>query len=357
MFEDLENQRSGHNIVDNFERVNIDNGHSSSSPRWVLMNTVARDYKNLRREDIDNITKEIVSSYKSQEIRLGDKTLYSSYPELADSIEQNINTISVADRIERNNNNTSIQEEYFRWIEESRIVIKELNDGLVEQKELERRDDFLKDLKQRETELLVCLGLYSSSNSKYAQEKYAELSRKLYKLREVRNVVHATTSNKKIGYENPEKEKKRVEKYITPLSVIRKAKKDAAEEWSSWIEINRNLAVLKNPDILHQDTALLSGRRSKNFDREVENYWRLLVYEINAGKYDSYAEKMVMENRGKTKADIIRSISWLRGIKSEAEKRKEMDDRINKIKDRMKRIMFDRERYMLLNEDEENYKY
>lgn len=97
--------------------------------------------------------------------------------------------------IEHINSETSSSQEYFRWLDETSEILKNMNDGFVTEADLKDRNEFLEFSGQREAELMVCLGLLQHSKSPQAQEEFKKLHYKLTKLREMRSAIKNKTRN------------------------------------------------------------------------------------------------------------------------------------------------------------------
>lgn len=99
-----------------------------------------------------------------------------------------------ANSIENLNSETSSVEEFFRWLSETTTILKHMNDGYVTEEDAKERQSFLDFTDQRESELMVCLGLYQSCRSPQAEERAKFIRYKLQKLREMRMSIQAYTS-------------------------------------------------------------------------------------------------------------------------------------------------------------------
>ena len=97
--------------------------------------------------------------------------------------------------IENVNSETSSSQEYFRWLNETSEILKNMNDGYVSDKDLSERNSFLEITHQREAELMVCLGLLANCRNPKAQEEYKKLHYKLTRLREMRASIKERTRN------------------------------------------------------------------------------------------------------------------------------------------------------------------
>lgn len=118
----------------------------------------------------------------------------------------------IAHSIENINCETSSSQEYFRWLDDTSDIIKNMNDGYVSEADLQERNDFLNMSHQREAELLVCLSLYANSNNPMAAEQARVIRYKLTKLREMRSAIETTTRDK-ADQDIPEEEYRRAIPY------------------------------------------------------------------------------------------------------------------------------------------------
>ncbi len=79
--------------------------------------------------------------------------------------------------------------EYFDWLEETTTILRNMNDGYVTQEDAVEKQTFLRNTEERETELFLCLSLYDSCFSSYAERKAESVRYKLQKLREMRTAI------------------------------------------------------------------------------------------------------------------------------------------------------------------------
>ena len=101
----------------------------------------------------------------------------------------------LAESLELLNSETYSQQEYFDWFAETDKIMKDMNDGDVTEVDLKNRNKWIDDSFTREAEMMTCMGLYKSSASKDAQQKYADIYNKLIKMRQLRSGIRETTQN------------------------------------------------------------------------------------------------------------------------------------------------------------------
>lgn len=118
---------------------------------------------------------------------------------------------SIATSLENTDSGIGTHNEYLEWIDETKEILYNMNDGEITDKDINQREGFVKDSFNREAELMVCIGLYEKSASPEAKQKAAELKYKLLKLREMRSIITQYTKSKtfaKVEQERQEEEKK-----------------------------------------------------------------------------------------------------------------------------------------------------
>lgn len=107
----------------------------------------------------------------------------------------------VASSIQNIESETNPQYEYFDWISEGLQIISEMTHDGVTPEEFERRQVFLDDLDQRETEIKTCIYLYQQTArgtgdlARKSREKLEFLQNKWTKLLEIRSAVKNSTQN------------------------------------------------------------------------------------------------------------------------------------------------------------------
>ena len=180
----------------------------------IIKRALLSTYKDLNEKALRRTTRETVFAPQDRQIKIGGRKISASdlRYEVADTIEKlgnskNVSEIQenvshaedlqsmLAQSMESINSETSSSQEYFRWLDETTDILKNMNDGFVTEEDLEKRNEFLDFSHQREAELLVCLGLYQSSKNPEAQEKAKQIRYKLTKLREMRSAIENRTRN------------------------------------------------------------------------------------------------------------------------------------------------------------------
>jgi hypothetical protein len=223
MSETNDRQENFRHRIGKWNAVSVAGTESSVTPQTVIEREVAAMHPGIPSEEMSRIAREIILNDSAAAAKIGPQAEnYDRYTvKLAESIENNSSerylrqnlerrpagpvaedaSVGIADTIEAINAGIAPRAEYFLWIEEGAEVIKCMNDGFVSAEDLDMRNNLLTQFGQREIELMVCLNLYRSSPALTAnpavQEKYREMSQKLYKLREIRSAILTTTKNHK----------------------------------------------------------------------------------------------------------------------------------------------------------------
>ena len=165
----------------------------------IIKRALLATYNNLNERALRQATRETIFAPSNRPVKIGGRKVLASdlRYEVANTIEnlssgksvehaQDLQSM-IAQSIENINSETSSSQEYFRWLDETTDILKNMNDGFVTDDDLAKRNEFLDFSHQREAELLVCLGLYQSSKNPEAQEKAKMIRYKLIKLREMRS--------------------------------------------------------------------------------------------------------------------------------------------------------------------------
>lgn len=175
----------------------------------IVRNALKQTYKKLDDKALEQTTRETLLAPRDRVIDVGGKQMTAS--DLRHQLAQKIENIGsggenvaeahdfqmmVAHSIETINSETSSSQEYFRWLDDASEIIKNMNDGFVSEADLDERNAFIDMSHQRETELLVCLSLYSNSNNPQAAQKAEQIRYKLKKLREMRSAIENSTKDK-----------------------------------------------------------------------------------------------------------------------------------------------------------------
>lgn len=174
----------------------------------IVRNALKKTYKKLDDKSLEQATRETLLAPKDRMVQVGGKLISAS--DLRHQVAQKIENLGsdgknieeandfqmmVASSIETINSETSSSQEYFRWLDDASEIIKNMNDGFVSEADLNERNAFIDMSHQRETELLVCLSLYSNSNNPQAAQKAEQIRYKLKKLREMRSAIENSTKN------------------------------------------------------------------------------------------------------------------------------------------------------------------
>lgn len=160
----------------------------------ILKETVQKKYPTLNIARVGSLVREVIYAPKSRMINVEDGKLSAS--DLRLMLAQTLEFDAMfAKSIETLNSETSSSQEYFRWLGDTTTILKHMNDGYVTTEDLKERNNFLDFTYQRETELMVCLGLYQGCKSKEAEERAKFIRYKLQKLREMRASIEFLTKS------------------------------------------------------------------------------------------------------------------------------------------------------------------
>ncbi len=174
----------------------------------IIKRSLRSTYDHLDEKLSRQVVRETIFAPHSRKIDIGGQKISASdlRYQVANTIEnlgsgktlEQVNDLQmmIAHSIETINSETSSSQEYFRWLDDTTDILKHMNDGFVSQEDLNERNEFLDMSNQREAELMVCLGLYQSSQHPEAEEKAKLIRFKLQKLREMRSAIENRTRNK-----------------------------------------------------------------------------------------------------------------------------------------------------------------
>lgn len=337
--------------IQNLKMLQIDNLNAMDSSQRIIMSAIANS-NNFSFQEKQQIAKDAVLTPKGGTVKVNDKEIPV----------EDLQFI-LANSIELINSETGSANEYYRWIEDGHGIIRKMNDGFVEEYELKERNDFLDSLGQRETELMVCLGLYSNSNTPDAKAKYAELYNKLQKLREIKSAIQVTTkdkADKKIEQKTTQEEYKKALEYWVNFNEIQRAmdEKDTKKQEAAWKKLINRLQK-ENAGLLSIG-ALAAGKNvyspNEKFNKEIADYWRGMQEEALHGTSKTPSEYLILSRNDKrSNRDIAEHIKKLSGIKSidqQLAERAEYREKQREILGRIKANGFDRERFMRLYDRE-----
>lgn len=160
----------------------------------TLQKAIQKKYPSLHVGKVRNVIREVAFAPQKRLVDLEDTKISASDLRLV--LGQMIEFDAMfAQSIENLNCETSSDQEYFRWLNDTTKILKNMNDGYVTTEDLAERNEFLKFTYQRESELMLCLGLYQGCRSKQAQERAKFIRYKLQKLREMRASLEFLTKN------------------------------------------------------------------------------------------------------------------------------------------------------------------
>ena len=164
----------------------------------IIAQTLKKKYPSMSDKNANLVAREVVLGPKNRMIEV-EKSQKLSKEDLSFMLAKELDTPSLsfnelqAQSMERLNSGTDSVEEYFSWLNETTDILRHMNDGYVTQQDAIEREAFLQNTDQREAELMVCLGLYSSCQSSAAREKVKFIRYKLQKLREMRSAISFLT--------------------------------------------------------------------------------------------------------------------------------------------------------------------
>lgn len=214
----------------------------------------------------------------------------------ASDLEINILSLSVAKSMQAIDSETTPENEYFRWIEDAQNLIKDMNKDDVKQSTIDKREDFLADLDQRESEMRVYMALYASCNSDEAKQRLAFLQIKLAKLMELRSAVKASTRSKEEAeyrLKIKEEEKKLAEEYIATLEYRRLNSESrilyTEEEYRAGLMMAQMLVALAAAKELSEAEKLRKKRYEEYLEQRMKDMQKLRDLGIKTKDVDIYS--------------------------------------------------------------------
>ncbi len=199
-------------------------------------------YPQISKEEKERIARQI-ERRSDEKVMIGDKEITAG--ELDFIVANSIQTIT---------SETDPKNEYFTWIEDGIDIIKDMSTDGVTKEELERRNDFLTDLNQRETEVKMCIALYQNAArgtghlADVAKEKISFLQKKWAKLLEIRSAVKLSTQN--YADEKSKKDRRidndRAKMYLLALYFMRQGREIPAK-LKTKLEMNYGLSFEDGP--------------------------------------------------------------------------------------------------------------
>lgn len=214
----------------------------------------------------------------------------------ASDLEINVLSLSVAKSMQAIDSETTPENEYFRWIEDAQNLIKDMNKDDVKQSTIDKREDFLADLDQRESEMRVYMALYASCNSDEAKQRLAFLQIKLAKLMELRSAVKASTRSKEEAeyrLKIKEEEKKLAEEYIAALEYRRLNSESrilyTEEEYRAGLMMAQMLVALAAAKELSEAEKLRKKRYEEYLEQRMKDMQKLRDLGIKTKDVDIYS--------------------------------------------------------------------
>lgn len=177
------------NQISELRGLSGSDGRTVKNSNELIQKGLAHAYPQIDREDREKIAVQM-ENHPDGKVKIGDKEV--TVGELEFIVANSIQTIT---------SETDPKNEYFSWIEDGIDIIKDMSTDGVTKEELMRRNDFLTDLDQRETEVKMCISLYRNAArgngylADVAKEKIAFLQKKWAKLMEIRSAVKLSTQD------------------------------------------------------------------------------------------------------------------------------------------------------------------
>ena len=158
----------------------------------IIKDGIKKAHPHLTSTQVDSASKQLLDNGNKSKVKVGDTEI--SLGDFAYSVALSIQTI---------NSETSPQEEFYRWIDDAKLVISEMTDNNISEADLKHREEFLSDLDQREIEIKTCISLYESAAfygspqvREQAQRQLEFLRMKWAKLMELRSAVKNSTKSR-----------------------------------------------------------------------------------------------------------------------------------------------------------------
>ncbi len=247
----------------------------------LVKNGVKKEYPNLTVQQTESVSKQLLAKENNGNIKVGNTEI-----RLGDF------AYSAAMSIQRIQSETSPQEEFYRWIDDAKLVISEMTDNSITESDLKHRDAFITGLDQREIEIKTCISLYESAAmygspqvQKMAQKQLEFLRMKWAKLLELRSAVkNATKSRLEVALDPQvsQEEHKRGKLYLLSLQYMRRGMEipprlKASLEWEYDEHFNggisavlANRAPMKTKDDVITRINILRGRQEPSYRPQSE---------------------------------------------------------------------------------------
>ena len=164
----------------------------SKASSQTVKEGIKKAHPHLSDKQAEKASEQLMSNNNNGKVKVGDTEV--SVADFAYAVALSIQTI---------NSETSPQEEFYRWIDDAKLVISEMTDNNITESDLKHREEFLADMDQREVEIKTCLSLYetaafsgSARVREQAQKQLEFLRMKYAKLLELRSAVKNSTKSR-----------------------------------------------------------------------------------------------------------------------------------------------------------------
>jgi len=164
----------------------------SKTATQIVKEGIKQAHPHLNETQIETASKQLLSNNNNGKVKVGDTEI--SIGDFAYSVALSIQAI---------NSETSPQEEFYRWIDDAKLVISEMTDNCISDIDLKHREEFIANMDQREIEIKTCISLYesavlygSSQIREQAQKQLEFLRMKWAKLMELRSAVKNSTKSR-----------------------------------------------------------------------------------------------------------------------------------------------------------------
>jgi len=221
----------------------------------------------------------------------------------------------IAESLENIRCETSPQNEYFSWIDDSKMIMDHLTDGDISESDLRERDLFIDDSWQRETEILTCLSLYESSNNPLAKQRKDILLIKLLRLRQIRSALNSAVKDKA---ESTKENRYKAAMYALALNKMKKSDMQGDYYNSEVLQNLKDLNIDHADDVEFYDnysfyTRILEEQKKFNIQKNLEKMNLMKMY---SGRPDECLT--MLRHEGDTEENIRERIARLSGIRGSA---------------------------------------
>ena len=299
------------------DKLELSEQTRGKSPQKILSEAIQKRYKLSSREESDLLARQMTLAPRDTKLKVGNQELKveDMQYQIAMDVGEDLQFM-IAGSIEMINSESTSSQEYFRWLEDTEVIIRHMNDGYVSESDLKERNDFLDMSYQRETELMVCLGLYQNSVFPDAKDKYNELSFKLGKLRQMRSMIKQSTKDQA----DRKVEREEYEKALEYFKAVKELKKHGLS-WQLPLEVQRNLgrkAYEAGINHGYGDNGYgIDHSQDKEFQPNYSHYdWlrERVLFAMNANDYQSQydhsmSEHLMMKRMGNENRDTRESLA------------------------------------------------